>query len=219
MTNFRVSSGDFFKPVPGWYIGQFKGTKPGTGYKAAGKVDPNNVWSFALWGLDQQPIIDPRNGGQGIGEGLSGASLGFGKDGDPAKGRVWLSALCASKGVVLPRELPQDQVPAYFAQAQDAIVYVEFALNPKDATKVFLKTVQVDAPQVQTFAPVQPAPVAVAPVALPAMAPALAAVAAAPSLPAMPVMSTAAAAPAAVPAPAPVPAAPVMPMPFPTPTA
>lgn len=212
-------SGNFFVPAAGRYIGAFQGIEAGPGYKnvAAGKTDPNVKWKWALFNVDGTPVIDPQTNAQAVGEGLSGTSLGFGKDGDAAKGRVWLQAHLATKGIVFPEDVTDEQIPGYVEAASGCYVFLTYGTKPRD-TKVFLKTVEPYDPN----APVAAAPVPVQVPPTPAVAATPPPMPAAPPVTPMPAPAAPLAVPAAAPfvptgaAPAPVAVAAGIPaMPFP----
>lgn len=206
---FRVG-GDYFRPANGRYVGQFLGVEDGQPQTRTenGVTKTTNTirWKFRLYNIDGTPVLDPKHPeGPATVDGLSSDSVGIGK-GVPAKGRGWLTALLASKGLQFVEPSNGEDVARMVGSAVDAWAFLTFGNNTKNVggtLKEIEPYTQAAAAQ-PAPAPVYAAPVAVA--APPVAAPALPVMpAAAPAAPAMPVMP-----PAAQPLPVPV-AAPFVP--------
>ncbi len=215
--SFRVG-GDYYQPANGGYLGVFKGTRNGPAGRSFDGKPPGKtiLWMFDGYNLDGTPLIDPKTGGHAVIEGMTSDSVGVGQ-GVVAKGRIWLTAVLAAKGIPWTDPVSGQQVANMVASAVGATVALKVGNSTRGKSGTLLEVEPyIPGAPVAAVAPVAPvAPLAPAAAPTPMMpAPMPVAVAPAPlAVPAAASFVPSAPAPVAV-ATAPIPA-----MPFPAATA
>lgn len=192
---FSRSTGNIFEPAFGRYAAQFKGFRDGkTTTYSDGNTGTPVLWAWDLYDPSTgQPITDPAKPGTVARfDSMSSQTLGYGQDGRPSKGRVWMTALRRAVGQDFPDDYSDEELAAMVLSVQGAWVFLTVAPNPVRGKRYGKPVV----PESGIEPMQQPAAVAPPTVQAPAFPPATAAAPAAPAVPAF--GATAAAPPAPV---------------------
>ena len=159
-----LTSGSFYKPDNGRYLGVFLGLKDGPTVQARkddGRVvnEPRMLWPFQLYDIQtRQPITNPLTGeAPAVAEGMSSQTTGVSQTGTEAKARVWLRALLAAKGMTFD---PDGDPNAQAQAAVGAQVILNFGRSPRAGKDGTLLSIEPPAPAVPGIgAPTPPPPV------------------------------------------------------------
>lgn len=139
----------FFTPVPGRYAVRLLGIHDGKLQTYDdGKSSIPAVWTLAVYDQNGQPVLDSGNALQvpAITEPLSGMSVRFGNDGQPAKGRVWLKSFADGLGLpFLPDDPTLEQTQALVAQCIGGWAWWTWGPNPKKGSKTLVIVREVEA--------------------------------------------------------------------------
>lgn len=110
------------------------------------------IWKFETYNLDGTPVKNPKHPevAAAISEGMSSQTVGVGRDGKSSKGRLWLTALLASKGLQFTPPNTDDDVAAMVLAATGGYSYLTFGAAANG--KVYLLEIEprIEAPEVVT---------------------------------------------------------------------
>ncbi len=149
MPGATKGGGDFFKPAPGMYIGEFRGyertdrtfptrrtKKDEFGNEVEEMVDEYKLrWSFGLSDTQGNPIIDPKKNVQAVAQQLTSLTMGSGQ-GNEATARKYMRAILASKGQLFDDSVEPDELEQRGIGARVLMTYGARGNNPSSLLDV-----------------------------------------------------------------------------------